>query len=80
MCFSIGHTAKNLFFTLSLIISLIVGALAAMGDSTIFGFMKALPSKCYVGYSAGTGLSGIVGSLLPIFTTIMGFDMKWVSF
>ena len=77
-CFTLGEYYPKFFLVISLIVSFLTGALSSMSDSTIFGFMKVIPTKAYVGFTTGTGFSGIIGSSLPIMTTIFGFNIKWV--
>lgn len=79
ICFIYGRDAPNLFFGLSLVISFVIGTMSSMGDLTLYGFLKALPSKAFNGFAAGAGFSGVIGALLPIIVTSIGFDMKWVS-
>lgn len=76
ICFILEN--KETAFRLSLVTAFFVGVTSALGDSVIFGFMKVLPAKSYAGYSAGTGLSGVVGATLPIITTFVGFQIQWV--
>ena len=80
LCFFFGNEYKNGLFVSSLFASVIIGSQSSLGDLTIYGFLKALPSKAFNGFAAGAGFSGVIGALLPIVVTSVGFDMKWVSF
>lgn len=77
LCYSLKN--EKLGFSLSLTVTFLIGVCAAVGDAVVFGFMKSLPPNSYIGYSAGTGLSGVIGALLPILTTFFGFEIKWVK-
>jgi hypothetical protein len=79
ICLTEGHRHHS-FFWVSLFFSVLVGSMSSLNDITTYGFIKALPSKVYAGFAAGTGSSGMIGSLVPIVTTILGFQIKWVNF
>lgn len=77
ICLTEGHR-HHFFFWISLSLSILVGSMSSLGDITIYGFLKVLPSQVYAGFAAGTGSSGMIGSLIPIATTVIGFEIKWV--
>ena len=60
---------RNFFFYLSLVGCMFYGIASSFGDSTILGYLKCLPPDILVGYTSGTGISGLVGAIVTI---IMG--------
>lgn len=56
------YNKHQVAFYLSLFSSVLLGSAAALGESTILGYCKGLPST-FVGYfGSGTGFAGIFGS------------------
>ena len=51
-------------FYFALIASVFHGAATAIGESTMLAFLRGFPSKLVGGFSSGTGMAGIAGTLL----------------
>lgn len=49
-------------FYVSLIASVILGTVSALGESTVLGFCKGFPSTIVGNFSSGTGFAGVFGS------------------
>lgn len=53
-------------FWFSLVCIVFVGASAAFGENVALGYLRLLPSKMVNAWSSGTGMAGVLGSLLYI--------------
>ena len=58
-------------FSLVLISCMFIGVGSTMGTLVVLGFMKCFPASVFSGYSTGTGVSGILASVLYMY---MKFD------
>jgi len=63
-------------FYLSLVGSVFCGSMQALGEGVNLGFLKSFPSELVGGWSSGTGLAGIVGSLLFIALNSLGVNLS----
>jgi hypothetical protein len=70
----------TLGFILSLIASIICGAFTSFGNSTIVGFMKAIPAENVLGWSSGTGIAGISGSGTYLLFKTIGLQFDSVPY
>lgn len=61
-------------FWISFLASVLVGSLCALGEATILGFNKALPSYLVGGFSSGTGGAGLSGNLTLLILTGIGLQ------
>ena len=61
-------------FALSLVGTVLLGIGTSLGDSNDIGFMKGLPPIVANGHSAGTGLSGIIGSTFYLLLKVFNFS------
>jgi len=53
-------------FWFSLVCILFVGASAAFGENVALGYLRLFPSKLVNAWSSGTGMAGVLGSLLYV--------------
>lgn len=65
--YTLKDTSNELGFGLSLIATVIIGIFTSLGDCTVIGFMKAVPSENIGGWSSGTGFAGIFGAGFYLF-------------
>jgi hypothetical protein len=69
----------TLGFVISLFASIICGAFTSVGNSTIVGFMKAIPPENVLGWSSGTGIAGISGSGTYLLFKVIGLEFDSVA-
>jgi hypothetical protein len=60
------------FFYISLLASISIGASCALGESTLLGFLKEFPGETVGYYASGTGFAGIFASSTIILLTAAG--------
>jgi battenin len=56
------YTQFKASFWISLVSSVILGTVSALGESTTLGFCKGFPSTIVGNFGSGTGFAGIFGS------------------
>lgn len=61
-------------FWLSIIGTLLVGVGNGIGDGTNYGFMKCFPPIILSGFASGTGMSGIIGSLIYLIFKMLNIE------
>ncbi len=69
----------TLGFVISLLASVVCGTFTSVGNSTIVGFMKAIPPENVLGWSSGTGIAGITGSGVYLLLKTLGLDFDSVA-
>lgn len=58
----------------------VIGAFAAIGLNTVFGFLKAFPPGVINGASSGIGFAGLSGSLTYVFmNSALGMGIQWIA-
>jgi len=62
-------------FWVSLLASILHGVAAALGESTVLGFLKGFPGITVGFFSSGTGFAGIWGSGLLILLTALKLEL-----
>ena len=71
----------KLAFLLTLIPTIIMGTGQSLGEATLLGYIRTFPEDYVSGWSAGTGLAGIIAAILSLaFKLLEGhFDLKTVN-
>ena len=59
-------------------IALFVGASSSFGESVILGFLKQYDSRLVGGWSSGTGMAGLAGSMLYVAFGVANLDLRYV--
>ena len=69
---------QKLAFLLTLIPTIIMGTGQSLGEATFLGYIRTFPEDYVSGWSAGTGLAGIIAAILSLtFKLLEGhFDLK----
>ncbi|KAL6061670.1 Batten's disease protein Cln3 [Balamuthia mandrillaris] len=67
----------NFWFAIAAII--LVGSASSFGESVMLGYMRRFPAETVDGWSSGTGMAGVSGTLLYIAFTAGGLK-NWQSF
>ena len=69
---------QKLAFLLTLIPTIIMGTGQSLGEATFLGYIRTFPEDYISGWSAGTGLAGIIAAILSlVFKLLEGhFDLK----
>jgi hypothetical protein len=77
--FQLVGVNDTLGFVISLFASIICGAFTSVGNSTIIGYMKAIPAEFVLGWSSGTGIAGITGSGTYLLLKTIGLQFGSVA-
>ena len=69
---------QKLAFLLTLIPTIIMGTGQSFGEATFLGYLRTFPEDYVSGWSAGTGIAGIVAAILSLTFKLLGenFDLK----
>ena len=51
---------------------------SAFCEATIFGFLRLFQDGFVVGWSSGTGLAGVAGASITLFTKKLGVNSKYL--
>eukprot|EP01094_Clydonella_sp_ATCC50884_P005572 TRINITY_DN1450_c2_g1_i1.p1 TRINITY_DN1450_c2_g1~~TRINITY_DN1450_c2_g1_i1.p1 ORF type:complete len:433 (-),score=100.92 TRINITY_DN1450_c2_g1_i1:89-1240(-) len=62
----------NFYFALFSIV--LIGASSSFGESVLLGYMQQYPPKLVDGWSSGTGMAGVAGSLVYLVMAAVGFS------
>ena len=65
-------------FWLSLIPCIILGTGCSFGESTMLGYLRNYPKSLVAGWSSGTGLAGIAGTLIYIMMNSLKVEKKFM--
>jgi hypothetical protein len=57
----------------------LIGSATSIATATILGFMKCFPGRFVLGYSAGSGFSGISGAGSVLIFKVLGISIPTVE-
>lgn len=69
---------KAFGFSICLIGTVLIGISTTLGDCTIIGFLKSLPPQLIGGWSSGTGMAGIFGTMTYLSFKTIGVEFRLV--
>lgn len=72
------ETNKSLGFGICLVGTVMIGIATTLGDCTIIGFLKSVPPQLIGGWSSGTGMAGIFGTLTYLMFKTIGIEFRVV--
>ena len=83
-CFSVGILLMIIafwkqWFAFTLFSMIFFGMGTSLGEGNNLGFLKGFPSEIYAGYTAGTGLSGLIGSTFYFLLKLFKFPFYAVN-
>ena len=71
---------NTLAFLLTLIPTIIMGTGQCLGEATFLGYIRTFPEDYISGWSAGTGIAGVLAAVLSLTFKLIGenFDLKYL--
>ena len=69
---------KNIFI-LTLVTMLFFGIGTSLGEANNLGFLKGFPAETSAGYTTGTGLSGLLGTVFYFLLKLFHFSFYAVN-